>query len=360
MANIFSKASENKILKDERFLYPDYVPQTIPFRDSEIGEMVFSLKPATQGKKPTNLFLTGVPGTGKTLCSKHVLSEMEEYSDRIKTIYVNCFELNTRHNILAKITNALGYPIPTRGLSGDEIFERFVAVLKNKKIIPILVFDEAERLLIGEDTKKMLYDLARLNEQFKVLAGLVFISNDEKFLSFIDDRIRSSLNASVLSFEKYGSPQLKEILKERAKFAFYPNVLSDNVIPLCSAHASKKGDARLAIDTLLKAGRIAEKENSSSVLVSHVRKAFQQETPAKIEIMQNLNEQEKQILKLLEKKEATSGEIYSSITGFAERTLRKAIFELNKKGLVEIKKVQKVKGFTRIISKKNSSEGKNN
>jgi archaeal cell division control protein 6 len=352
MGNLFDTKIETHILKDERFLYPDYLPEILPFRDREVSEMVFGLKPATQGKKPTNLFLTGVPGTGKTVSSKFVLNELSEFSDRAKPVYINCFETNSRHGILAKATNFFGYPVPSRGLSSEEIFERFVAVIRNKKIVPIMVFDEAEQLLKQEDTKKLLYDLSRLNEQSNLLIGLIFISNDNMFLSLLDDRIRSSLNASIIDFEKYTHQQLKQILLERAKFAFLPNVLEDEVVGLCAAHAANKGDARLAIDVLLKSARFCEKENSSKLKVSHVRKAFQQEGPVKVEITDNLTKQETLILDILSKSELNSGEIYIKLKGdFAERTLRKAITDLEAKKLVQIEKVQKGKGFTRIVRK---------
>lgn len=355
MSNVFEGSKIHNILKDERFLYPDYVPERIPFREQEVSEMVFCLKPSTQGKKPENIFISGLPGTGKTVTSKFVLNELEEYSDRTKCLYINCFEINSYNGIFAKATNFLGYPIPIRGLSNEEIFERFVAVIKNKKIVPVFVFDESEQLLKKEDTKKLLYDLSRLNDQFKLFIGLIFISNDPMFLSLLDDRIRSSLNASVIKFEKYSCQELKEILKERAKYSFFPNVMEEEVIPLCAAHSANVGDARVAIDTLLKSARIAEKENSKKIMVKHVRKAFQEEKVIKFEIINNLTEQEKLILKLISKEEKTSVEIYNILKNkFAERTLRKAIFELEKKNVIEIIEKQLGKGITRTIKKKNS------
>jgi archaeal cell division control protein 6 len=352
MANLFDKNVEINLLKDERLLYPEYVPEQLPFRDQEIGEMVFALKPATLGKKPTALFLTGVPGTGKTVSSKYVLNELAEYSDRTKCLYINCFEFNSKHSILSKLTNFLGYAVPTRGLSTDEIFERFVAVLRSKESIPMVVFDEAEQLLKQDDTKDLLYDLSRMGERYKVFVGLIFISNDNMFLSVLDDRIRSSLQASTINFEKYTSLQLKEILKERASYAFYDNVLDDEVIPLCAAHASKEGDARVAIDILLKASRLAERKNSSKVLVSHVRAAFMQEKVVKQELSTNLSKQEQLILDYINGKEVIAGDIYLGLKDeFAERTLRKAISDLEGKNLIKTKKVKKGKGMSRIISK---------
>ncbi|MDD3159467.1 MAG: AAA family ATPase [Candidatus ainarchaeum sp.] len=352
MVNLFEKKEINSILKDERFLYPEYIPEKLSFRESEIDEIVFCLKPATVGKKPTNLFVCGVPGTGKTVSSKFILNELTEFSDRINCMYINCFETNSKYSILAKATNHFGYAVPIRGMSSDEIFERFVAVIKSKKIIPIFVFDEAEQLLKDESSKELLYDLSRLNEKFGIIAGLVFISNDNMFVSLLDDRVRSSLNPSKILFEKYTSLELKEILKERSKFAFFDNVIDDEVIPLCAAHASKTGDARLAIGVLLKAARLAEKENSKKILIKHVRASFLEEKPQKIEIIENLSNQEKLIIDLLKKNKTglTSGEIYEKLSNdFAERTLRTALSNLNEKNIIFAEKLQKGKGFTRLI-----------
>jgi len=352
MANIFEKSVNSGIVKDERFLYPDYVPERLPFRDNEISELVFSLKPASQGKKPTNMFVFGRPGTGKTVTLKHVLNELTEYSDRTKCLYINCFENSSRHSILAKITNFLGYAVPFRGVGSEEIYERFVALLNQKKFIPIIVFDESEQLL-NEESKKLLYDLSRLSEQKKLFIGLVFISNDEFFLSKLDDRIRSSLQAGQLKFEKYSPTELKQILSQRAKYTFSSNALEDDVIPLCAAHAAKNGgDARIAIDVLLKAARLAQKQSSSKVKVEHVRASFIQDKPVKIELSSNLTKQESLILDFIKNKEIDAGSLYESLSkDFADRTLRKAVSSLEDKKLLETRKVQKGKGFTRLIKK---------
>jgi archaeal cell division control protein 6 len=352
MANIFDSAKENSLLKDERFLYQDFVPEELPFRDTEIGEMVFCLKPASEGKKPTNLFLHGVPGTGKTVSSKYVLNELAEYSDRAKALYINCFEINSKHSILTKITNFVGYPIPERGLSSEEIFDRFVSTIKNKKLMPVFVFDEAEQLLKNEDAKSLLYDLSRLSERHQIFAGLIFISNENTFLASLDDRVRSSLQASTLEFAKYSSLQLKDILKERAKFSFFPNVLDDEVIPLCAAHASKKGDARIAIDVLLKAARLAEKENAKKVAVKHVRSAFMQEKPIKVEITSNLSEPEQVVLDFIKEGEFSVGDIYVGLKDkYAERTLRKAFASLEEKKMIQTITTQSGKGSARTIKR---------
>ncbi len=357
MGNIFDSVKVNSLFKDERFLYPEFVPERLPFRDKEVSELVFCLKPATNGKKPVNVFVTGLPGTGKTVTLKFVLSELREFSDRAKCFYINCFEFSNKQAILSKLTNELGYAVAQRGISFEELYSRFVAVLRSSKVIPIIVFDEAEQLIADDARKSLLYDLARLPEQQKLPIGLVFISNDSFFLSNLDDRIRSSLQCSSIPFSHYSVVELKEILNERAKFAFFDFVLDSDVVPLCAANATKLGgDARVAISVLLKAGRLAERENAKKVGVKHVRAAMMQEKPVKAEITSNLSEQEKEILNFLDKskiKEIDSGLIYSSLKDkFSERTLRDAISSLEEKNLVSVEKAVKGRGTTRLIKRK--------
>lgn len=356
MGNIFDSARVNSLFKDERFLYPEFVPERLPFRNKEISELVFCLKPATYGKAPVNVFVSGSPGTGKTVTIKFVLNELGEFSDRAKCFYVNCFEFSTKQAILSRLTNGLGYAVAQRGISFEELYSRFVSVLRSSKVIPIIVFDEAEQLLSDDVKKSLLYDLARLPEQQKIPIGLVFISNDSFFLSRLDERTRSSLQCSSIPFSRYSVVELKEILNERARFAFFDFVLDEDVIPLCAANAAKLGgDARVAISVLLKAGRLAERENAKKVGVKHVRAALMQEKPVKTEIIFNLTEQEKEILNLLDRlgfKEVDSGLIYSSLGGkFSERTLRNAISSLGKKNLVSFERKVKGRGVTRVIKK---------
>ena len=54
--NVFDKGSKiHRIFKDERFLYPEFVPERLPHRDSEIDALVFALKPVSEGRKPQNV-----------------------------------------------------------------------------------------------------------------------------------------------------------------------------------------------------------------------------------------------------------------------------------------------------------------
>ncbi len=349
--NIFKKlGAERGVFKDERALLPEYLPDALPHREREMKEIALALRPAASGGRPENVVVVGPPGTGKTACARFVLKQLGEYSQRVLPIYINCWEISTRHGILNKIASSLGEFVPRRGIATDEITERLADVLSKEKKIPIVVLDEIDRLLAsqyGED--KVLYDMARANEVFGVGLGVIGITNSEEFLSRIDARIRSSLAQRQMKFERYAPQQLKDILHERAKLAFFPNTLDEEVVPLCAAHAAKMGgDARIALSCLWKAGRAAEKEGAAKVGGAHVRTAFAE--PEEIDISK-FGEMEKKIIRILkEKGELGSGELYSALrTKETDRTIRNYLTRLEKLGIIATREREGKKGKSRMI-----------
>jgi len=359
--NIFEKEFEEKgIFKREEYLLPEFVPERLPHRDKEIDSIVFSLKPLLKGKKASNLFLFGSTGTGKTVTIKFVLNELQEYSDKAKAVYINCFEFNSRHAILTRIANFLGNATPRRGIGSDEVLTMIIESMKKIDYTPIIVLDEVDQLLYNENASKLLYDLLRINqfqENLKKTFVIILITNDASLPLKLDERVKSSLIYESLEFKQYTPQQLKDILKERCEFAFNENVLEKEVINLAAAFAAKNnGDARIAIESLFKAGKIAEKEGASKVTVEHLRKAFNLIYSRFAQKSMNaLDEDEKFLLKiLLEKKELNAGKLYSEFSkkkNLSERSIRKKINKLASMNLIKVRqKAHENKGMTRIIS----------
>lgn len=350
MANIFKNISgEYEIFKDERVLMPDYLPEVLPFREKEIEEIALALKPAGRGGRNQNLVLTGSPGTGKTACVRFVLAQLSEYSQRAVPVYVNCWENTTRHGILNKIATSLGEFVPRRGISTDEIIEKIVESLRKESRTPIVALDEVDRLFASQyEEEKVLYDLLRANEIFSVRFGVIAITNFEGFLAELDARVRSSLGARCIEFKKYTPTELKEILGQRAEKAFVKGTIDGEIIGLCAAYAAKNNsDARLAINCLWQAGKVAENENAKKVDVEHVKKGFSE---VKSEDKKLAETEEKIMLIVEEKGEITSGELYKRMNE-NERTIRNYLSRLEKLGIIETELDEK-RGKTRIIRKR--------
>ncbi|MCD6229333.1 MAG: AAA family ATPase [Candidatus Diapherotrites archaeon] len=361
--NLFSKLADesNSLFKNESVLQPEFLPDVLPHRDTQINTVATALRPIIDGRRPQNISVIGRPGTGKTSCVKYVLRELDSYSDRVLPVYINCFEYNTRHSILSKITISMGYPVSRRGIATDEVYDKFLEMLKKSGKIPILVLDEVDQILSKPDGMKLLYDLLRIHEWGAGFVGLITISNVLSLGKSADARVYSSLREEDVEFERYTPNELKDILLERSEYAFMPGCLEGDVIPLCAAHGAKNGgDARISIETLWKSGRVAERENSQKVLLEHVRKAINDLSSKKVsKIIENLSPEEKTILSLLSKGEkTTSGKLYkryleTSKTPVAERTFRNYVSRLESMGLIEAPRSGKgIRGNTKVVSLK--------
>ena len=333
---------EESIFKNEQILNPEYLPELLPHREHQIERIANNLTPASTGRKPQNMFIFGTPGVGKTASVKFIFRNFEEFSDRVKTIYINTWDYNTAHAILAKIVLDMGLFVQRRGLSKDEILEKLIEALKKSKKSIIFCLDEVDQLIKKDETA--LYDILRLNQYVDNPIGLVMISNYRDILVNVEPRIKSSLDVEEIEFKQYTLQEMKDILMERCKHVFRPGLLKQGVILLCANHAVQRGgDVRLGLECLRKAARACENENANKISVQHVKQVLKDVKQIKLKMMkENLKGIEKDILSLLTEDEITSTEfhkkyveIFGNISQFA---LSRHIKNLQQIGIVKIRK----------------------
>jgi cell division control protein 6 len=274
--DVFASALKPRIFRDREKLLPDYVPGFLPHRESEIRRVASILAPALRGEKPSNIFIYGLTGTGKTAVVRYVLSKLEvtarEAGARVKGVYVNARYRDTPYRIIADIGEAVGARIPFTGLSVGEVFGRILKVISDTKTIYVVVLDEIDFLARKRGGDDVLYKLTRINSELRTSRiSLIGVTNSADLVESLDPRVKSSLGEVELVFPPYNAEQLKDILEARAREAFQPGVLEEDIIPLCAALAAREhGDARRALDLLRVAGEIAERSGSSKVTRDHV------------------------------------------------------------------------------------------
>jgi cell division control protein 6 len=271
-------AKSPQIFKNREVLTSEFTPEIIYHRNKEINTIASILAPSLKGARPSNIFIYGLTGTGKTLVSKHVAEELEKISSQgnypVKVLYINCKMKkisDTEYRLLTELTRMLGYNLPTTGLPTDYRYQTFFNALDSEKRIVILILDEIDALVekMGDE---FLYNLTRINQDLKqAKLSIIGITNDLHFIEILDPRVKSSLREEEILFTPYNATQLYDILKHRAELAFVENSLSEEVIPKCAALAAQEhGDARRALDLLRVAGEIAERLGESKVTEKHV------------------------------------------------------------------------------------------
>jgi len=194
-------------------------------------------------------------------------------------IYINCNVVSTPYRVLAHIYNTIARneKIPPTGLPKDIIFKKLLGLLDNciKEGICFLVLDEIDILIEKKGSNEILYDLTRLNENLdSCRVSIIGISNKLKFLEYLDPRVKSSLGQEEIVFHPYNANELADILLERAKIAFYPNIVNEGILKLVAGLAAKEhGDARKALQLLRKAGEMAEMNKHAKITESDIYKA---------------------------------------------------------------------------------------
>lgn len=367
--------SRKQIFKNKAILQSNYQPDQILHRDEQIEQLANILAPSLRSEKPSNVFIYGKTGTGKTLTAKYTTSQMIQVAKSkqlpIKVIYMNCKLkklADTEYRLVAQLLREYGKEVPATGLPTDEVYDVFYRTIDKEKHNLILILDEIDQL-IGKAGDELLYNLTRSNAELKnAQITLIGISNDLMFTEQLDPRVKSSLSEEELIFPPYNAEQICSILKQRSKEAFTQGTLEDGILEKCAAFAAREhGDARRALELLRVAGEVAERENQEVVKIEHLDKA--EDKIERDRILDIVSTQPKQFQVALYSilhacKDNTpgvfTGEIYvlyeklcaqTALRPLTQRRISDIIAELDMLGIVNAKVVSKGRyGRTREIS----------
>lgn len=366
---------KNSIFNDKNILQSNYTPENIPHRDIEVEQIAKILAPALKINKPSNLFIYGKTGTGKTLSVIHTTNKIQKIANEIQTpikiIYINCKLkkiADTEYRLVAQLVREFGREIAATGLPTDEVYRYFFKLIDNKKQIIILILDEIDQL-VKKTGDEILYNLTRINSELKdAQISIIGISNDLVFTDNMDPRIKSSLSEEEMIFKPYNAVQIQDILHQRAEKAFKSNAISPGVIAKCAAYAAREhGDARRALELLRIAGEIAEREGLEKVEIKHLDEA--EEKLEKDRIADIVSSQPKQFQAVLysvillgskNTKICETGELYNTyrkicintnMRPLTQRRVSDVVSELDMLGIVNARTISKGRyGRTREIS----------
>ena len=376
--NVFDRlVQEEQIFKNREALASTYIPPEFPHRDNEINDVANILKPALYGARPSNILIYGQTGTGKTAVAKfickQIVSKAEAEGKKIHTAYINCKQTNTPYGILTNIgktySNDWEDKVPNAGWRIDKVYSALKEKADEDGGIAIVILDEIDTL-VSKSGDDILYHLTGLNSDLNnSKISLIGISNDTKFTSWLDPRVKSRMGEESLTFAPYNALQIENILVQRAKMAFHEGAVDPLVLSYCSSRAAlEHGDARKALDLLRISAEIAEREGKEIVTVEYVSKAENvMEHDLVRSLISTLPLQPKVTLASIilnrgskENGQQTTGEVYNTyslickrfeVEQLTQRRIGHIISELDMQGLINAKVVSLGRqGRTRYIS----------
>lgn len=277
LSNFFDDyLKRGSVFKDKNKLQTNYKPNEVSHRAAQLEQVGAVIRPALRLEKPSNLFVYGKTGTGKTL----IISKMVELmaakakAEEIPVFYayINCkIDTDTVYGLFTCLGRQVGVELPSTGLSTDDVAGSFFATIEKRKQVFVVILDEIDHLVkkAGDD---FIYKLTRQNESLKnAQVSLIGISNDLMFADSLDPRVKSSLSQEELIFPPYNALELQNILNERVPLAFNEQVIENGVVEKCAAYAAREhGDARRALDLLRVAGELADRKGAPKITIGDV------------------------------------------------------------------------------------------
>jgi cell division control protein 6 len=333
------------ILRDDESLFKgdavaldfDFQPKLIPFREKEQFSIANCVKPLFSKRNGKNVFIVGRPGVGKTVACKHVLNELEEETDEIIPIYINCWKKNTTYKVFLELCDILGYKF-VQNKKSDELFDKIKEILNKNSVV--FVFDEIDKV----EDYSFLYTL--LEEIYR--KTIILITNHKSW-------IMSRLTPEVIEFMPYNHQETTGILEQRRDLAFTPNIWDEQSFIDVVRRTSELKDIRSGLYLMKESGNAAENESSRKVLPKHVDIAYKKLNESNIK-SSDLEDDTKFILDIVKKNPATKiGDLFNTYSKEGGKgiykTFQRKIKKLEDDKVISVKKTAGgAEGNTSIIS----------
>lgn len=343
--------SGETLFKNEDALDLDFIPKLLPYREMQQHHIANCIKPLMQARNGRNLFIVGAPGIGKTAAIKWVLRDLEETSDEVIPLYINCWQKNTTYKIMMDLCAQLDYRF-TQNKNTEDLFEVIKGIVNKKAVV--FVFDEVDKVEDNDFLYAILNDVLRKT--------IILITNYKEWLQNLEDRVRSRLLSETLEFKPYSGEETKEILKQRVGYAFVPGAWDSNAFETILSSAAESKDIRTGLFLLREAGLCAEEKSSKRILLEHANSAIEKLSTFSKKSDDSLGDDSKSILRVINensgKKIGELFELYKVIAPDVNyKTFQRRIEKLALGGFVNAEKVVGGKdGNTTIVSATNAKK----
>lgn len=259
-------------------LHLSKVPEKLPCRDVEAKEVQKFIREVIDPKKGESsaMYISGVPGTGKTATVRAVVSLMKKDRKCPKFVYVEVNAMIFKKTVFVEIHNGIQeeHNISKKtqrakissSTARQELNTMFKKEDKNRPPIVVLI-DELDSLCNRK--QDILYDIFEWTALPQSKVTIIGIANTLDFPErMLCQRNASRLDKRRLVFQPYQHEQIEEIVRARLQGSC---LIEPKAIELVAKKiAMNTGDLRQALDFLCRAIGVAIEKKSEKLEVAHV------------------------------------------------------------------------------------------
>lgn len=257
---------ETNLSRAGKALSLNTIPSFLPRREKEIGEIrdfidqVLSIR----GKKACGpgkcLYISGIPGTGKTASVLDVIRSFSQSADADKKgfhfVEINGLQLPSPQHVYSKLYEALtGESIAPKAAAGalNDIFSGKSRKFSTAKHHIIVLLDEMDSLV--NRSEKILYNFFDWPGKSTSNLSIIGIANTMDLPERLHARIGSRLAGSRVVFHPYQREDLEVIMRTRLEGC---PIFEKNAVTLAARKvANCSGDVRRCLELCRRAVEIA-------------------------------------------------------------------------------------------------------
>ncbi|MCK8517706.1 ORC1-type DNA replication protein [Methanoculleus sp. 7T] len=258
----------------------DYVPELFNYRESQLNDLAYQVRPALEGGRALNAVCRGLPGTGKTTSVLRIFAELEQTTKKILPVYVNCQNDRTKYMVFSRIYAAVFGHAPARtGISIKSVMDAIGGALQRQEKSLIVCLDDANLLHYNNTLGDVVNSLLRLHQDYPGARAAVFATISDMDMDLASDLSRwviSPFRPSEIYFPPYDAEEIRGILQERIRVGLYPGVFSVPMLDRIVEQTMESGDVRVGLDLVKRAVLNAECAARTEVIEEDITKAYEQ------------------------------------------------------------------------------------
>ena len=258
----------------------DYVPEFFNYRESQLKDLAYQIRPALEGGRALNAICRGLPGTGKTTSVLRIFAELEQTTKKIVPVYVNCQNDRTKYMVFSRVYAAVFGHAPARtGISIRSVLDAIGGALQRQEKSLIVCLDDANLLHYNNTLGDVVNSLLRLHQDYPGVRAAVFATVSDMDLdlaSVLSKWVISPFRPSDIYFPLYDADEIRGILQDRIRIGLYPGVFSVQMLDRIVEQTMESGDVRVGLDLVKRAVLNAECAARTEVIEEDITKAYEQ------------------------------------------------------------------------------------